>query len=381
VPRLAAVAAWAGVVVLVVHRLSLVHHVGDGLDLAPLVQAGHALLHGRSVYAVHVFVYPPTAAVVAAPLSVLPWTAARWLWLLASLLAVVTSTVMAARAFTRRWWWIAAPVASIVLLLSDTAIHSLVLENVSVLVLPAAVAALVSFGRRRWVLGSAIVFASLLLKPLLAPLLLLPLLQKQWRPVVVSGAPAAVVALVSVPLVPGARNLPSVVRRVAAGSALTGRQAVWNLSLFGFGVTHHLSAALVLPLRLAVVAVAVVALLRWRHLPPALATTVVAGGVALVALFLAGNLSEVHYLPLLLLPMVAVLAARPPLPAAVAATAAGVLIVLPPLLLGSNGAGAQQWRYLLGELLLFGALALTLLRPADGGTPGMKVTEKAQGAA
>ena len=360
-----ATAAWLGVVVLVLHLLSIVHRAGDGQDLVPLIQAGHAMLQGKSVYSNRLFVYPPTAAVASSPLSLLPWAALRRLWLLVTLVGVVASAVMGARAFCPRWWWVWAPGAAIVALASDMVIHSLVLANVSLVLLPAAVAGLLAFGRDRWVLGSAIVAASALIKPLLAPLLLIPLVRRQWRALLLALAPVATVVLVSLLSVPGASDLPQVMSRVVGGSALTGSKAVWNLSLFGFGVVHHLQAV-VLVLRLTILATSAAVGARMSRRPLSMADTVAAGGLVLVTVFLCTNLSEVHYLPLLVLPLVAVVVVTPSRPVGVLlAVAAAVLLLLPSAVLPAGGGPAvdQQWRFLAGELLSFAAFVASLGRP------------------
>jgi hypothetical protein len=143
------------------------------------------------------------------------------------------------------------------------------------------------------VLGS-----SILIKPLLAPLLLLPLLERRFRLTAITILVIVVVALLAAVATGSADHLPSLVHRLAIGSNLAGRQAsVDNSSLYGFGQRHAV-AALMDIVRVLVVALFVAVVWRARRRPGAWALREYAavGSLALLTTFLAGSLSEIHYL-------------------------------------------------------------------------------------
>jgi len=344
-----------------------------GLDFQPLRHAGQAVLHGRSVYADHFFVYPPSAAPLLLPFAAGSSMAAYQAWLALSLLALLTAAVLIARAArpTFRWLVFAAAVAG--LFSSTVAAGSLWLGNLSVLLVPVAVLILLAFHRQHWVLGCAILAGSLLVKPLLAPLLLVPAVRRRWRALLLTMPPAAALLGLAMLLVPGGREFGRVLAYTVNGTNLHGADAVKNLSVRGWAEAQHWpgpAATLLAGAVLGVVAAAVV--VRVRRVGSAQLPILWLANVALLTTLLVGRLAEVHFLLTLLATVLLQLVLEP--------GRSGRLGLLPGLLLLGLPAqyvsvlvGPQQssQSYLIaGEVLLLAGLLLAPTpRPQPASAP------------
>jgi hypothetical protein len=267
--------------------------LAPGLDFLPLRHAALDLVHGNAVFTDPLFVYPPTAAVLMLPAAFGSEIAASVGWLLTGAAALLLAALLVARAAVRPHRLMVFGVALFGLLGGAAATRSLFLGNVSELLVPAAAGILLAFHRGRWTLGCALLAATLLVKPLFAPLLLVPLLHGQFRALLRTMLPAGALLMLSMLLVPGGMDFPHVLRYVASGTNLHGANAVNNLSLRGWAEGQqvaHLAGV--------VASVVVVGALLWRvgrggghRLSP-----VWLGNVLLLATFLAGGISEVHFL-------------------------------------------------------------------------------------
>jgi hypothetical protein len=335
-----------------------------GLDFVPLRHAAQALPHGRSIFGDPTFVYPPTAAVVLLPTALgSEPTAFRW-WVLAGAAALGFSAWMISRTAPPGRRLLFAGVAVLTLLGSSVAHRSLFLGNMSELLVPLAVGALVAFDRGRWTLGCALLAVSLLLKPLLLPLLAVPVLRRRWTDLIRTMVPAVLLLAAAVRYVPGGRQFPVVLRYCFGGTDLHGANAVNNLSLRGWAEGQHGSHVL------ALIGSAMVVLLiacRIRAVPhtgerPSAAWL---GSVLLIGAFLAGSISEVHFLLVAMATTLLHLASRPRF---WGAFVPGLVVLGLPAAytsMFSTSAGAQNW-LVAGELLLLTAL---LLPPVPGRRP------------
>ena len=283
-----------------------------GVDARPLQRAGQAVLDGTDVYEVHNFVYPPSAAVMSVPLTWVDSTMLARASVAAGEVVIAGLALAAVVAFVapRPWRPTLAPVLAAGLLGGFVSFHALALGNVSVLLAPVIVGVAVLGGGGRWWWASALLGASLLLKPLLAPVLLVAFLARRWLPPVVCLGAVVVAALASLTFTGGARRIAHVVLTLLRGSILIGDRAVNNLSLTGFAAVHHvpsveLGLARLLVVLLASVCVAVAALVGRT---PNRAQVAWTASALLLSVYLAGNLSEVHYLYALVPGAVAVVA-------------------------------------------------------------------------
>jgi arabinofuranan 3-O-arabinosyltransferase len=298
--------AWMVVAVIAVsqgHRAAA--NPAAGLDLPQLIVAGQALRSGQGVYQVHPaalnpqFVYPPTAALFGMAASY--FRVHQVMELLAYVAtAEIAVTVFLFRRCPRpiRWHLLASAIVAALLLRGDVATTSLWLGNIDfLLILPCAYVVL-CWGRGRWILGGVALAITLLIKPVLLPLLLVPLVFRAWRSVAITAAIASVGVLVMLPFVGDPGAMPGVLTKVGEGQTLARRTEVYNLSLAALGHVHHVNSTVTLLARLAVVGVVftLVAITVSRRPRQSLAVVGPVTGVILGGVFLAGSLSESHYL-------------------------------------------------------------------------------------
>jgi len=231
------------------------------------------------------------------------------------------------------------------------ATDSLWLGNASVLVVPLAVTAVLAFQQERWGWGCAVLVASLLVKPLLVTLLLVPALRRQWRPLGAALAGGTAVLVASVVLLPGGSRFPQVLGYLLRGTNLHGANAFNNLSLRGWAEYHHLSPAIGLAASLAVVAVTLAVAPRTGADPARLAA------IVLAVTLLAGAIAEVHYL-LTLGALVLVVVARDT--RSLRHLGPGLALLLAPVVVRDAVPRSAQTWYVVAELLLLAGL---LARP------------------
>jgi hypothetical protein len=331
---------------------SLTWPLTAGIDFPPVRNAGAALLHGRSIYGDHAFVYPPPAALLGAPFAMVGMTAAFAAWLLLAGGALGLAGIRIVRAADARQ----GPLAAAVLMLFGggcVATDSLWLGNASVLLVPMAVTAVLAFRQERWGRGCAVLVASLLIKPLLVPLLLVPALRRQWAPLLATGAGGVAVLAATTFALPGGTGFGRVLGYLVRGSNLHGGNAVNNLSLRGWAEYHHAGPVIGLAASLAVV-LAVVASARRTNVvddPVRLAA------VLLATTLLAGAIAEVHYL--FTLGALALLAAARDARRARLLAPGLVLLLVPVGVRDLVPVDVQSW-YLMAEGLLLAGL---LMRP------------------
>jgi hypothetical protein len=188
------------------------------------------------------------------------------------------------------------------------------------------------------------------------------LIRRRWRAVAPALAVGGALLAVAIAAVPGGTDFLHVARYVAQGSTLTGKDAVYNISIAGVAERFN-----VVPLgwaaRLLVLLLAAAVLYAWVRRPAGQGGIAAAGTLLLTVSLLAGNLSEDHYLvvvtPCLLLTI------------ALQRQVSGLWIALPALLLaafpryyvGSPGdsVGDLQIRYFLAEIFIVAAAVVTLL--------------------
>jgi hypothetical protein len=306
------------------------------------------------------------------PIALLSYRVASVLVASAEVVSLVFVAAAALRLSTKTQWWpVLAGLFSAALLSSDLVTKSLWLENLSTLLAPVALLILLCAARRRWRLAVGVLMITLVIKPLLLPFLVLPLLARQWRVLALASCIALCASLAVLPLTGGASDLPRVARYLLRGSNLVGSLAVHNLSLRGFGEYHHLNdlnAALTDGVRVVIVAVAVLAVIRTarRAAPLDLLDSAAIATLLLLALLLAGSLSEIHYLFSVIPGVILVGFARRARAIQLPLAAGGLLLIFSSSTRGFVGFGgsamASQARLVAAELILFVGLAAATFR-------------------
>lgn len=305
---------WPVAVLLVVHRVAILA-VNGALtdDFTTVYSAIRRFLDGVPVYNEvyhHVdphYLYNPGATLVLAPLGMIgdPGVA-RMLFILVNAAAIVAALALLTRLFGFSLRSVVLPAAVAVAFLTESVTNTLVFANINgVLLLGLAGFLWLLLRGHSWWAG-LVIGLSILVKPMFAPLLFLPLVKLDWR-TLLGGVGVPVVAnLIAWPLVPGAgdyvtRLMPYLEEvRDYANSSLPG------LATY-FGMPAVLEGALWL-LFAAFVSVGVLVLLRWRHTDPLLWATTTSG-LLLTGVFLLSSLGQMYY-SMMLFPMMFTLLLR-----------------------------------------------------------------------
>lgn len=225
-----------------------------------------AFLHGRSPYTgtgranVLQFLYPPSSLLVFAPFGALSFERAREIFLVVQALCIVLAGWLCLRLFRVPWAPAWGAVALLTLTLYAPVTQTLQSGNVNGLVLLGEVAMLLAAARGHWVVAGVCLGSTLAIKPVLLPLLVLPLLERRWLAMVIALAiPGALWALAG--LAGPQAALPD-----HFVSLLSGDSSRFQIvSLEGTGAVLGVPGSVVLAARLLVLAVAAVTLWRWRR--------------------------------------------------------------------------------------------------------------------
>lgn len=371
--RATAISVWLTAAAVIVLQLS---RPLSGLDMHVYWTSARDMAHGLSPYTDPRFVYPPFAAVLIAPLAHLNWPDARTLGSTVAVLAVLLTVLLSARALgVRLQSWRVALIA-VVVVTGHLFFAAASLGNVSAVIALLLAGFYFATAREQdWVAG-VLLGASLAVKPLLLPVLLVPLLWGRWRMLLATGVAALASTGIGSLLVPHSgwfwtRAIPYL------WNAHPASFDPLNSTLSSVGHIAGWPEALVMAARvLAVVAAVVVAILVRLRRPRLDALGAISvGSAALLAQFCAGALTEDHFL-LTLIPLLVTLVADESLlwpvvawPAAVAVTGLvsapsswygvgiraqwsanttvrlfGQLGLLVAFLLGAGGYGPATWR-------------------------------------
>ncbi|MCV7099632.1 DUF2029 domain-containing protein [Mycobacterium palustre] len=264
-------ALWPLAILSVLHRsivLTLNGNVTD--DFKPVYRAVLNFRHGWDIYNEHFdyvdphYLYPPGGTLLMAPFGYLSFTPSRYLFILINTVAILIAWYLLLRLFKFTLSSVAAPALLLAMFCTETVTSTLVFTNINGCVL---LAEMLFFswlldGRpsRQWWAGIAIGL-TLTLKPLLGPLLLLPLLNRQWRAVVAAIVVPVVINLAALPLVSHpmdffTKTLPYI----------GGTRDYFNSSVEGNGVYFGLPTWLILFLRILFTLLAIGALwLLYRY--------------------------------------------------------------------------------------------------------------------
>jgi arabinofuranan 3-O-arabinosyltransferase len=196
---------WPLAILVIIHRsyvLATNGYITD--DYGPVYRAVVNFKMGWDIYNEHFdyvdphYLYPPGGTLLMAPFGYLPVDASRYWFITFNTIAIVIAAYLLVRLFNYTFSSVAFPALLVAMFCTESVINTLVFGNINGCVL------LLEILFFRWLLDGKIshqwwagvaVGLSLVVKPVLAPLLLLPLLNRQWR------------ALVTALLVPLAFNL------------------------------------------------------------------------------------------------------------------------------------------------------------------------------
>jgi arabinofuranan 3-O-arabinosyltransferase len=294
---------WPIAILMIIHRsyvLATNGYITD--DYGPVYRAVINFKMGWDIYNEHFdhvdphYLYPPGGTLLMAPFGYLPVEASRYWFITFNTLAIIIAACLLVQLFKYSLASVALPALLVAMFCTESVVNTLVFGNINgcILLLEVLFFRWLLDGKvhRQWWAGIAIGL-SLVVKPLLGPLLLLPLLNRQWR---------AVVAAIIVPLVFNAAAWPLIsdpmnfVTRTLP--YIFSIRDYFNSSIQGNGVYYGLPTWLILLLRIVFLALAVASLwLLYRHYRTRdpLFWMATSSGVLLIASYLVLTLGQGYY--------------------------------------------------------------------------------------
>lgn len=294
---------WPLAILSVIHRtyvLATNGYITD--DFGPVYRAVVNFKMGWDIYNEHFeyvdphYLYPPGGTLLLAPFGYLPVDASRYWFITFNTLAILLAAYFLLRLFRFTMASVAAPALVLAMFCTESVTNTLVFTNINGCMLLAEVLFFrwLLDGKRNheWLAGVAIGL-TLVVKPSLAPLLLLPVLSRQWRALVPAfGVPlvfnAAAWPLVSDPMNFITRTVPYILST----------RDYFNSSILGHGIYYGLPDLLILVLRIAfgLLAVATLWLLyRYYRERDPLFWMLTSSGVLLITSFLVLSLGQGYY--------------------------------------------------------------------------------------
>jgi arabinofuranan 3-O-arabinosyltransferase len=254
---------WPAAILAVIHRSIVVTTNGNITDdFKPVYRAVLNFRHGWDIYNEHFdyvdphYLYPPGGTLIMAPFGYLPFAESRYLFVACNTVAIVIAAYLLLRMFNFTLTSVAAPALLLAMFCTESVTNTLVFTNINgcILLLEALFFRWLLDGSKpnskttgvehQWWAGIAIGLA-LVVKPVLAPLLLLPLLNRQWRAVLAAIVVPAVFNCAAMPLLSDPMNFFT--RTVPY---MLGTRDYFNSSIEGNGVYFGLPTWLILLLRI-----------------------------------------------------------------------------------------------------------------------------------
>jgi arabinofuranan 3-O-arabinosyltransferase len=294
---------WPVAILSIIHRsyvLGTNGYITD--DFGPVYRAVSNFRRGFDIYNEHFeqvdphYLYPPGGTLLLSPFGFLPVTAARYWFITINTIAIIVAAYLLLRLFKFTLASVAAPALLLAMFCTESVTNTLVFTNINGCILLCEVLffrwLLDGKVNHQWLAGVA-VGLTLVIKPSLAPLLLLPLLNRQWRALVPAFGVPLLFNAVAWPLVSDPMNF---VRRTARYIFST--RDYFNSSIVGNGVYYGLPLWLILLLRIAFALLAIGSLwLLYRHYRERdpLFWMLTSSGVLLIASFLVLSLGQAYY--------------------------------------------------------------------------------------
>jgi arabinofuranan 3-O-arabinosyltransferase len=294
---------WPIAILFIIHRsyvLATNGYITD--DYGPVYRAVINFKMGWDIYNEHFnhvdphYLYPPGGTLIMAPFGYLPVDASRYWFITFNTIAIVIAAFLLVKLFKFSWSSVALPALLAAMFVSESVVNTLVFGNINgcILLLEVLFFRWLLDGNRNheWWAGIAIGL-TLVVKPLLGPLLLLPLLNRQWRALV----PAIVVPVLfnaaAWPLISDPMNF---VTRTLHYIFTT--RDYFNSSIAGNGLYYGLPIWLILLLRIAFGVLAVLSLwllYKYYRTRDPLFWMATSSGVLLIASYLVLSLGQGYY--------------------------------------------------------------------------------------
>lgn len=267
-------------------------------DYRPVYNAALAFLNGKPVYTANFnwvdphYLYPPSGTLLMAPIAIIDPEKSRWLFILANAVAILIALYLLLRLFDLGIKSIAAPILLFATFSSETVTNTLVFTNINGLVLLGEMTFLTLLLRRRDLWAGAAIGLTFAVKPILAPLLILPLVRGQWKVFVTAIGIPLVLTAIAWPL---SADPMDFIRHTVP--YLTETRDYFNSAIVGNGLYYGLPEAMVWTMRLGFGAIVLASLwLLYRYYrDDELFFVTTTTGLVLTASFLLGSLGQMYY--------------------------------------------------------------------------------------
>ncbi|WP_006241837.1 arabinofuranan 3-O-arabinosyltransferase [Mycolicibacterium tusciae] len=294
---------WPLAILFIIHRsyvLATNGYITD--DYGPVYRAVVNFKMGWDIYNEHFnhvdphYLYPPGGTLIMAPFGYLPVDASRYWFITFNTIAIILAAYFLIRLFGFKFDSVALPALLAAMFISESVVNTLVFGNINgcILLLEVLFFRWLLDGKRNheWLAGTAIGL-TLVVKPLLAPLLLIPLLNRQWRALIPAFLVPVAFNLAAWPLVKDPMNF---VTRTSAYIFTT--RDYFNSSIAGNALYYGLPVWLTLLLRLAFAMLAVLSLwllYKYYRTRDPLFWMLTSSGVLLITSFLVLSLGQGYY--------------------------------------------------------------------------------------
>lgn len=294
---------WPLAIMAVIHRsyvLVFNRYITD--DFAPVYRAVINFKFGWDIYNEHFdhvdphYLYPPGGTLIIAPFAYLPEVASRNWFIFFNTVAIILAGYFLLRLFNYTLASVAAPALLLAMFCSESVTNTLVFGNINgvILLLEVLFFRWLLDGNRshEWWAGVSIGL-TLVVKPLIAPLLLLPLLNRQWRALVTAllvpvAFNAAAWPLISDPMNFVTRTVPYILST----------RDYFNSSILGNGLYFGHPMWLILSLRVLFVVLGAISLwllYRYYRTRDPFFWMLTSSGVLLTTSWLALSLGQGYY--------------------------------------------------------------------------------------
>ncbi len=265
-----------------------------GWDLRTSWDAERLFVYGGAPYSIKGFVYPPSCLLVLRPIAGLSLHQLVTGGLVATEVIATLSVMLTAAAIGARWWGPTAAVSVLLVTFTGAMRGELPLENVSILGFLALVLFILFALRDHWIAAGVVIGLSMSVKPLLVSVLIVFLLARKWKalgfaigiPVVLNGVSLSILTSPGQVLT----KLPALLNRTGSG-------VVYNSAWVDVARILGIPEAATILLRLATVALVVVATwMSWNRMTDPRLRIITVTSILLIGAFLAGTLSEYHFM-------------------------------------------------------------------------------------
>jgi arabinofuranan 3-O-arabinosyltransferase len=294
---------WPIAILMIIHRsyvLATNGYITD--DYGPVYRAVVNFKRGWDIYNEHFdqvdphYLYPPGGTLIMAPFGYLPVDASRYWFITFNTIAIVIAAVLLVQLFKFSWTSVALPALLVAMFCTESVVNTLVFGNINgcILLLEVLFFRWLLDGKvnHQWWAGVAIGL-SLVVKPLLGPLLLLPLLNRQWRALVIAVVVPVVFNVAGWFMVSDPMNF---VRGTIP--YIFSIRDYFNSSIQGNGIYYGLPGWLIFLLRIAFLALAIASLwllYRYYRTRDPLFWMTTSSGVLLIASYLVLSLGQGYY--------------------------------------------------------------------------------------